>query len=387
VQNLLEFAENQEAPVALRAEAVEAIGDWAKPSGRDRVVGLWRPLPEREARAASLPLRLAAEPLLTKAPDAVRIAAAQTLAKLGLTESAGLLLNLVKNPELNAPVRIAALKALADLKAPQLTEAIAIAKADKSEALRKESSRLLGAGDAASAIESLKETLQRGSISEQQTAYDTLGGIKGKEADAVIRSALDQLLSGKLRPELALDVLEAAAKRSSPSIKEKLAAYQATWKKGDTLAGYRELLVGGDAADGRKIFYERAEAGCFRCHKVSGDGGDVGPELAGLVAQKGRDYVLESILYPNKHIATGYETLNVVMKAGQNYAGIKKAEDEASLTLNSPEDGELKLAKKDIERSSTGMSAMPEGLAGMLNKRELRDLLEFLATAPVPAKR
>src|SRR5262249_15576127 len=44
-----DFAARAEAPEALRLEALSLLADWAKPSGRDRIVGLWRPLPTRPA--------------------------------------------------------------------------------------------------------------------------------------------------------------------------------------------------------------------------------------------------------------------------------------------------------------------------------------------------
>jgi quinoprotein glucose dehydrogenase len=384
-QRLISFAENADAPEALRIEALQAVGDWGNPSGRDHVVGLWRPIPQREGRAAGLPMRFALEGLLKTGPDSVRVAALEAVSKLDRPDVGPVLARAATDAAVAAEVRVAALRGLAVYKSPELAAALKAARANKSELVRREASRLAGTGDAADAVAGLAETLERGSVAEQQTAYESLATIKGKEADAVIRKALDGLLAGKLRRELALDVIEAAARRSSPSIQEKLQAYR-TGQGTNELSGWRETLHGGDEADGRKIFYERAEAGCFRCHKVSGEGGDVGPELAGIAAQKGREYLLESILYPNKHIATGFETLNVTMKGGVSHFGMKKAEDERILTLNSPEDGEVRLPKPDIVQRGTGMSAMPEGIGALLTKREVRDLMEFLSTAKLPAK-
>jgi quinoprotein glucose dehydrogenase len=384
-QRLISFAENTGAPEALRVEALQAVGDWGNPSGRDRVTGLWWPIPKRDGRAAGLPMRFALEGLLKAGPDTVRVAALEAVSKLDRPDVGPILARAATDAASAPEVRVAALRGLAAYKSPELAGALKTARADKSELVRREASRLAGTGDAADAVAALSETLTRGSLAEQQTAYESLATIKGKEADAVIRKALDSLLAGKLRAELALDVIEAAARRASPSIQEKLQAYR-TGQGTNELSGWRETLFGGDAADGRKIFYERAEAGCFRCHKVSGEGGDVGPELAGLAAQKGREYLLESILYPNKHIATGFETLNVTMKGGVSHFGMKKAEDERILTLNSPEDGEVRLPKPDIVQRGTGMSAMPEGIGALLTKREVRDLMEFLSTAKPPAK-
>ena len=70
-----------------------------------------------------------------------------------------------------------------------------------------------------------------------------------------------------------------------------MAKYDAARKKDDPLAAYRECLTGGDAEAGSQVFYQKAELSCLRCHKVKGEGGDVGPELAGLASKQPREYL------------------------------------------------------------------------------------------------
>jgi putative heme-binding domain-containing protein len=79
-------------------------------------------------------------------------------------------------------------------------------------------------------------------------------------------------------------------------------------------------------------------------------------------------------------IASGFENQIVTLKNGTSYAGTQKTETEAELILNSPEDGTVKIAKKDIQSRERGMSGMPEGMGEILTRRELRDLVEFLAS-------
>ncbi len=150
-------------------------------------------------------------------------------------------------------------------------------------------------------------------------------------------------------------------------------------KKDDPLAAYRIALFGGNAQEGRRFFFEQAEAGCLRCHKVDGEGGEVGPDLTGIGARQGREYILESILFPNRQIAAGFESLVVALNNGTTYTGILKSENNTELVLNSPEDGLLTIKKTEIKSRNRGTSAMPEGLEGILSKHDLRDLVEFLA--------
>src|SRR5262249_43506684 len=147
----------------------------------------------------------------------------------------------------------------------------------------------------------------------------------------------------------------------------------------DDLAKYRVSLFGGNAAEGRKIFYERQEAACFRCHKIKGNGGDVGPELSGVGHRQTREYILESIVYPNKQIAAGFDSVTLILNNGTVYAGQVKGTNQTEMTINSPEDGLVKVAFKDIKEQKRGLSPMPADLATILSKQDLRNLVEFLA--------
>jgi len=227
----------------------------------------------------------------------------------------------------------------------------------------------------------LEQVLEKGSTGEKQAAFVTLGGLQGGAADKVFSEWLDKLTAGNVAKEIQFDLVTAAEKRSSPAIKEKLKKYRDAEPKDDEFAGYRETLYGGDAATGRKIFMEKPEASCVRCHKVKGEGGQVGPELTGIITRHDREYILESILYPNKQIAAGFESALVEMNDGEAYAGIVKGQDAQEVTLLSVEDGTVKkLKKSDIKKQIKGPSPMPEGIGNILSKQDLRNLVEFLAT-------
>ena len=70
----------------------------------------------------------------------------------------------------------------------------------------------------------------------------------------------------------------------------------------------------------------------------------------------------------------------MTLKNGQVYAGILKKETDAELEINSPEDGMLKLNKADVKERERGLSGMPEGLADVIGRRDLRDVVEYLST-------
>ena len=114
--------------------------------------------------------------------------------------------------------------------------------------------------------------------------------------------------------------------------------------------------------------------------KLNGEGGDVGLDLTGLGERKGREYLIESIVRPNKQIADGFESVLLTMKGGAEFASLMKSQTDAELVLNSPDDGIMTLKKADIQGRQRGLSAMPEEMVTFITKRELHDIIEFLAT-------
>ena len=238
---------------------------------------------------------------------------------------------------------------------------------------------LVGYLPAEESLRLLGTALETGPVGERRAALASLGKLQGADADQLLATLLAGLKAGKVPPEVALDVLTAAGQRRDKSVTAKLAEYEAARPKNDELAAYRECLVGGDAAKGKKVFFEKTVAGCLKCHKVGDDCGEVGPNLSDVGKRQTREYILESIVLPNKQIAKGYETVLVTTTKGTVVAGMVKGEDEKTLTLMTAEGNMVYLPKAQIEDRQTGPSAMPADLIQHLSKRELRDLVEFLA--------
>lgn len=67
-----------------------------------------------------------------------------------------------------------------------------------------------------------------------------------------------------------------------------------------------EMNMAGDANRGKTIFFEHEIASCNRCHKVEGQGGDVGPALDGIASKETMDYLRESLTKPQATIAQGF---------------------------------------------------------------------------------
>jgi quinoprotein glucose dehydrogenase len=378
---LASYAARKDAPNNMRAEALEQLADWEHPSGRDRVVGLWRPVAATRYRGTAVQsLEPILSDLLRTAPESVTIAAIRAAKQLEITNVAPILSSLVTSTNLNANVRIEALKALSTLDSATFEKALNVAQSDPNEEVRKAATELQALATRSDAAEKLAATLQNGTTGEKQAALAALGALKTPAAEDVLEKWLDRLIVGEVPKELQLDLLEAAGKHPTPAIKQKVSKYDASKPKEDVLVSYEECLSGGNPEAGKKIFFERADVQCLRCHKISGQGGDVGPDLSHIGSQKDPRYLLESIVFPNRQIAQGYESVMVTLKNDDSFAGVFKSENADELVINTPQSGLVTIKKKDIETRQKSLSPMPEGMAQILSKRDLRDLIAYLSS-------
>ncbi len=386
---LAEFAGRDGGTEEQRAEVLEALAAWPKNSGRDKITGLWRPTAfARDAKVPGEAVKPVINALLTAAPERVRGAAAAAAGELGVKEASGALSTLVLGKQGSPRTRASALTALSKLQTPEYAPALAAAQNDPEELVRKAALKLSvdappsttsTSSAGADPTANLSSVIAGGSLSEKQNAFASLAKVKGAAAEELIGKWMKDLLAGSVAAGLQLDVLDAAS--AHPALKPLVEKWNSDHaKKSDfDTTPWKVTLAGGNAEEGKKVFFEKAEVSCVRCHKVGGEGGEVGPELTGLAANKGLDYLLQAIVYPNASIAQGFENVLINLKSGTAYAGVIKSETPEILELNSPEDGLVKIKKADIESREKGLSGMPDGFGDLLTKQELRNLIEYLS--------
>jgi putative heme-binding domain-containing protein len=134
----------------------------------------------------------------------------------------------------------------------------------------------------------------------------------------------------------------------------------------------------GDPARG-EVVYRRKDMACLKCHAIAGAGGLVGPDLLSIGASAQVDYLIDSLLLPNKQVKEGYNSLRVETKSGKQISGVKVRETPKELVLRDGEDREVVIDKDDIDTKADGGSLMPEGLVDPLTRGELLDLVRFLS--------
>ncbi len=157
-----------------------------------------------------------------------------------------------------------------------------------------------------------------------------------------------------------------------------LTAARSDYSPAEIKAYVEEVLTKGDAARG-ELVYRRKEATCLACHAIAGAGGQVGPDMTSIGASAQVDYLVESILIPNKAVKEGYHALKIGTKDEKVVVGIKTREADGKIYLRTSEDKEIAIAEKDIEDKSQSRSLMPDGLADQLTRQELVDLVRFMS--------
>ncbi len=378
---LAALAANDSALTIGRTEALNGLATWAEPFARDRIVGVYRPLAMRNPRVATTVLEPVIGKILSSNDNDVIIGACDAVTKLKMKSAGDALLAALKKTSLSTEARVAALQALAAIDHSSLGDAIEIAMSAKVDALKKAGTGLVSSLKTSNAVPLLTKLLESGSRGEKQGALASLAKIKTAEAEALLGEWLKRLKSGKVQAAIQLEVLEAAYASASDSLKEQAQQYEQSLHTGDDkLAPFRMSLAGGEVKAGRKVFLEKVETQCVRCHKLKGQGGDVGPAVDGIAKKLSPEYLLESVVLPSAKIAQGYENLVIRTKDGGYFAGMFKKETDKELTINAPEDGLVTIKKADIESREQGLSGMPAGMGYILSKRELRDLMAFLTS-------
>ena len=145
-----------------------------------------------------------------------------------------------------------------------------------------------------------------------------------------------------------------------------------------TVAESLPLVKAGDPARGLALFFDRAGAGCFHCHRVGDRGTAFGPDLTGIGGRNDPAGLVQSILEPNAQIVEGFGTQLVVTDDGTDYLGILKEETDRVLTLTQGSGQAVRIEKSTIgERRSLHSSSMPD-YAQLLSPQHVADLTAWL---------
>jgi quinoprotein glucose dehydrogenase len=382
-QRLLAFALDDGADREMRSEALISLRDWPKPPPLDRVDGYARTLktvPVDHVIQSELPKLLALQDGGLKTvgieimlAHSVRAEADQIAAIVADAQAPGELraqaLNLISEQTHTHPAFQQALDAALSAEAPPALHSAGLEQLLPDQIERFVAEALI--------------TLETRSIPEQQHAIGLLAKASHPAADSVLSKRADSLFDGTGNAALTLDVLEALRTRSTanPELAAKLARYAETAE-----AASKELLAGGNALAGRDIVLNHLNANCTACHAVEdASGSQVGPLLRTVGSRYDAVYLLESLLNPSAKITPGYGIVNVTLKDGTSISGTLSEDTSEAVTVRQFDGSAETIPRSKIASATPPVSIMPP-MGGILEQRELRDVVAYLSTLKLGAK-
>lgn len=209
------------------------------------------------------------------------------------------------------------------------------------------------------------------------------------------RALLDRVDQGKvLLSELSLDQKQALADHPSKELRaraRKLLERGGALPNADRQKVLEEFLplakAKGDPAAGKVVFKNV----CAKCHVHNGEGERIGPDLTG-VAVHTKDHLLTDILDPSRSVEGNFRTYTVTTANGLVLVGMLASESRTAVELFDAEGKKQVVLREEIDGLvASPKSLMPDGFEKVLNRKELTDLLEFLAQRgkylPLPTER
>ncbi len=378
---LAAFAAQQSVPADLREEALTQLSTWPEPFHRDRLVGVYRPLPARAAGPAIAALESQLPLLLADKSGRIKRAVFSAVKDLKVTAATPRIRQLVAAQTEDSEIRAAALGLLDDLGDTEILSSVTLAGQSDEPKLRMATLPILARLSPKQALPILAKMVKDGTAREVQAAYLAIADLADPGAADLLVAGLKKVQAGEF-PNLArVELLDAAEASTAPQVKTALAALKAHWATGtDKLAAYRGALDGGDARAGWKLFNEHPVLACTRCHKANGEGGEAGPDLSLIAANKPLDYILESIVDPNATIAEGFDVVAFTMAGGGFEAGTILEENAREITLRDAEGKTKKIDATKVTERAGAPSSMPPIFGMVLKGSELRDLMAFMKT-------
>lgn len=378
LHNLLTYAQKAGSPAPMRAEAIDALSVWAKPSVLDRVDGRLRGEIKRNAAPV---VNLSTSPLTALLKDnelPVRISAAKAIAKLQIKQAGPALLAAVQTDR-DADMRVAALESLVSLQDAGMEQGITAALSDKEKAVRVAGLDLLGKMHISEnvMVKLLMGVIANKTVEEKQAALLTLGKLPQQYVEKPLSELLDKMAAGQLDKGISLELGEAIDSSRSSALATRYKTINSKVSPDDLMASYSSCLLGGDPKRGRQIFFHNQNSQCMRCHSYDDRGGNAGPRLNGVAGRITREQILQALITPSARLAPGFGMVTLELKDGKKLTGILQGETKTTLKIKEGLE-ERTIAADQIVNKKYAESSMPD-MKLLLSKKEIRDVVSFLA--------
>lgn len=218
---------------------------------------------------------------------------------------------------------------------------------------------------------------------EQMSAAIEVLGARPDLALQIGQQFVDGKINRDLLPQVAAALQTHAAKDQSEAFANMLAqvfrgGLLVSLDKPEVERVEKLVAEQGNPIRGRATFLDQ-KTQCAKCHKLEGQGGQVGPDLSKVWQTHTVPKLLETLLDPSKEIKEGYGTWTVTTVGGQVYTGLKIMQTKQEVVIREASGKDIRIAAGDIdEMFESKKSLMPEGVVSQLSFEQFIDLVAFL---------
>ncbi len=316
----------------------------------------------------------------------LQAAAVQAIARAGLSEFGDQLMNLARNETHDNVVRAAAISSLGQMKHEPVGK-LATQLVDHAKGKQSGGPLAISALNAVHALigDDAQETLIN-VIVDSSMPLD----VRRRSLQLITTSAVgvDRVLSvhkaslfpNDLESELSFLLHNHADRRVRDMAKKELP--MKSGGDGKKIHDVEAVLaLQGNANRGRELFLNHKEAACARCHRVTGEGTLVGPDLASIGTKYGDKELLYHIQYPSGAISYNFVARTFLLNDGRLLNGLVVDRKDDHVILGIATGKYVTFATSDVEEEfPQTVSLMAEGLVANLTEQQLCDLIEYLLT-------
>ena len=380
---------DKKLPAEVRVEALRLISLWTNPYPVDQFSGHWNPLPKRSNDEVVDVLNKALPSLVEGDSDMIMISLELVTIYPLKTEvlSNESLRKILSNLTLSGLTRAKALEMLLAREPADSIQIISRYTHDIKDEVAVKAFTELSHRDVNAGFTAIKVVVKEGSVLQRQGAWKILAQLQVQGVDDLFVEYLKLLQASQGVSPAALELLDAAAQRKEDTVKVALADFKNSQNQStEKLTRWLPALEGGDAINGFALYQTLPTAQCMRCHKAAAKRsqgshnveGEAGPNLAGVAKRGDRRYLLESVVFSNAVVVSGYGIISLDLTNGVNLVGTLIQEKPEFVDVNAS--GNLwRINRKDIKSMTPPVSGMPP-FDAILKPAEVRDLVAWLAT-------
>lgn len=196
------------------------------------------------------------------------------------------------------------------------------------------------------------------------------------------RFLLERVAAGALPEDVTFAVANALFSSPDKDIRQQAGKYLKlpAAAKGVPLPPIAELVKqSGNASRGQQLF--NTTATCIKCHKVRGEGKEVGPDLSEIGSKLSREAMFVSILDPSAGISHNYESYTAILESGNVVTGVVVSRTDEQVTLRNAEAIDKTYQMSEVEELiKSSVSIMPADLQKTMTARDLVDVVEYIAS-------